>query len=193
MRSTNDDRTARAVIRDEALRLFAEHGPDTVTVRRVAAAAGVSPGLVIHHFGTKDGLREEVDRHVVETFDGMLGELTADSSGGGSLAAALLRYLPPDSPIPDYLRGLLLGDGEAGRALFRRLFEVSRARLDAMPEDARGPDPAVRAAFLTVNDLAMILLRDRITDVLGLDPLSTEGLVRWTSEAMLVYTRGLRP
>ncbi|MGK5553351.1 TetR/AcrR family transcriptional regulator [Actinomadura kijaniata] len=192
MRSTNDDRTARAVIRDEALRLFAEHGPDTVTVRRVAAAAGVSPGLVIHHFGTKDGLREEVDRHVVETFDGMLGELAADSSGGGSLAAALLRHLPPDSPIPDYLRGLLLGDGEAGRALFRRLYEMGRARLDAMPEGDRGPDPAVRAAFLTVNDLAMILLRDRITDVLGLDPLSAEGLVRWTSEAMLVYTRGLR-
>ena len=44
MRSAADDRTARAAIRDEALRLFAAQGPDAVTVRQVAAAAGVSPG-----------------------------------------------------------------------------------------------------------------------------------------------------
>ena len=65
MGSVPDDRTARAVIRDEALRLFAGRGPDAVTVRQIAAAAGVSPGLVIHHFGSKDGLREAVDQYVL--------------------------------------------------------------------------------------------------------------------------------
>jgi Bacterial regulatory proteins, tetR family len=50
MRSAPDDRTARAVIQDEALQLFAERGPDAVTVRQIAAAAGVSPGLVIGDF-----------------------------------------------------------------------------------------------------------------------------------------------
>jgi ABC-type multidrug transport system fused ATPase/permease subunit len=53
--SAPDDRTAWAVIRDEALRLFAGRGPDAVAVRQVAAAAGVSPGLVIHNFGSKGG------------------------------------------------------------------------------------------------------------------------------------------
>jgi len=49
----HDDRTARAVIRDEALRLFAEHGQQAVSLRQVASAAGVSPGLIVHHFGSK--------------------------------------------------------------------------------------------------------------------------------------------
>lgn len=64
------------VIRDESLRLFALHGPDTVTLRQMAGA-GASPGLVIHHFGAKKGLREVVDQHVVATFGTMLGEWTA--------------------------------------------------------------------------------------------------------------------
>ena len=37
-------------------------------IRAIAADAGVSPGLVVHHFGSKDGLREACDRHVVARF-----------------------------------------------------------------------------------------------------------------------------
>ena len=80
MCSASDDRTARAIIRDEALRLFAARGPDAVTVRQIAAAAGVSPALVVHHFGSKEGLREVVDRHVLGLFEAMLGEMTADGA-----------------------------------------------------------------------------------------------------------------
>lgn len=65
VQSLPDDRTARARIRDEALRLFGNHGPDAVTLRDIAAAAGVSPALVVRHYGSKDGLREAVDDHVV--------------------------------------------------------------------------------------------------------------------------------
>ncbi|TDE23836.1 TetR/AcrR family transcriptional regulator [Actinomadura sp. 6K520] len=197
MCSMVDDRTTRAVIRDEALRLLALRGADAVTVRQVAQAAGVSAALVIHHFGSKDVLRESVDQHVLQLFDGMLRELTCQNAlerDTGSLARAVLRHLPPGSPVPAYMRRLLLGDGKAGQRLFRRLFEVSRTRLDAMVtagEADPGGDPAVRAAFLLVNDLAVLLLRDELTDVLGSDPLSADGMTRWASEAMTIYGDGL--
>ena len=198
MRSAPDDRTARAVIRDEALRLFAAHDPDAVSVRRIAAAAGVSAGLVIHHFGSKEGLRQAVDAHVLAMFGDMLGELTTpglyDPGAAGSLAEAVVRYLPADSPVPGYLRRLLLAGGDPGRELFRRLYEGSRTALDAMSEAGladRGADPAVRAAILMSNDLAVLLLREQLTAVLGEDPLSAAGMARWGREMLAIYAAGL--
>jgi AcrR family transcriptional regulator len=201
MRSRREDRTTRAIIRDEALRLFAGHGCDAVTVRQIAAAAGVSPGLVIHHFGSKDGLREVTDQLVFDTYEAMLGEMTAgpgrdvsDPAATGSLAARVAAHLPPGSPVPAYLGRMLLDGGEAGRRLFRRLFAAAQATIAAMAEAgtaAPGRDPDVRAAFLLSNDLAVVLLRDHIADVLGTDPLSAEGMARWAGEVFAVYGGGL--
>ncbi|MFA7514520.1 MAG: helix-turn-helix domain-containing protein, partial [Mycolicibacterium vanbaalenii] len=65
MRSA-DDLTAAARIRDAAIDLFGRDG-FAVGVRSIASAADVSPGLVIHHFGSKDGLRKACDDFVAET------------------------------------------------------------------------------------------------------------------------------
>ena len=201
MRSTRDDRTTRAVIRDEALALFAAEGPAGVSLRRVAAAAGVSPGLIVHHFGSKEGLLEVVDQHVLDVFEAMLAQTTGpgappvtDPGSAGSLAGVIAGHLPPGSPIPAYLRRLLLSDSDAATRLFGRLFETSRGALAALEgagAAARGADPSVRAAFLLVNDLAVFLLRDRLTEVLGVDPLSEPGMARWGREVLTVYAGGL--
>ncbi|MEO6774777.1 MAG: helix-turn-helix domain-containing protein, partial [Kofleriaceae bacterium] len=75
-RAPSEERTSRAIIRDEALKLFAAHGADAVTVRQIAHAAGVSPALVVRHFKSKDGLREETDQLVLRAFEDMLAEAT---------------------------------------------------------------------------------------------------------------------
>ena len=56
------DLTAAARIRDAAIEQFGEHGFG-VGLRTIAEAAGVSAALVIHHFGSKDGLRKACARH----------------------------------------------------------------------------------------------------------------------------------
>lgn len=60
------DLTATARIRNAAIELFARDGFQKTNVRAIAAAAGVSPALVIHHFGSKDGLRAVCDEYVLE-------------------------------------------------------------------------------------------------------------------------------
>ncbi len=189
----------RAVIRDEALRLFAEHGPDAVSLRQVAAAAGASPALVVHHFGSKEGLREVVDQHVVNAFEAMLGELARgpdlyDPAATGSLVDAVLAHLPPGSPGPAYLRLLLLSDAEAGHRVFRALFEASKAVMAEMTRAglaSPGADPDVRTAFLLANDLAVFLLRGHLADALGFDPVSGEGMRRWAGEVLAIYSGGI--
>jgi len=195
------DLTARATIRNAALHLFADRGPDAVTVREIAARAGVSPALVLHHFGSKDGLRAEVDAFAAQAFDAIfkalpseeLAELLAGEGATGSLAEAFARGFPPGSPLPAYLRRLFLTNDPAGSALFGRWYAATRGVLDVMVETgvARPSEaPDVRAAFFLVNDLALILLRNPIAMAIGADPLTPEGMDRWAREATIVYAEG---
>jgi AcrR family transcriptional regulator len=202
------DLTARATIRNEALRLFAEHGPDAVSLRQIAAAAGVSPALVVHHFGSKDGLRTAVDDYASGVFDTLLADVTPGGDApddadpavmprarhGESIAAAIGRALPPDSPLPAYLRRLLLSGDPVGANLFRRWHAATVHLLTVLADQgllAPHDDTPLRAALLLANDLAMILLRDPIHEVLGIDPLTPDGLRRWAGEVTALYTTGL--
>ncbi|GGL06085.1 TetR/AcrR family transcriptional regulator [Mangrovihabitans endophyticus] len=193
------DLTAKANIRNAALRLFAERGHDAVTVREIAAAAAVSPALVVHHFGSKDGLRAAVDGYAAQAFDALFDmdgqELSKvlTGEGGMSVAEMFARAFPHGSPLPAYLRRLLLVNDPAGAALFGRWYALTRRLLDSMTETgvARpSADPAVRAAFLLVNDLALILLRNPIAAAIGVDPLTPEGITRWANEVTAVYMTG---
>src|SRR5699024_143491 len=92
-----------------------------------------------------------------------------------SFAQAIAESLPPDSPVPDYLRRLILAGDPAGTRIFAGWFAVSRRLFDVMVADGLAvpsDDPDVRAAFLLINDLAVLLLRNPLSEALGFDPLT---------------------
>ncbi|WP_083966753.1 TetR/AcrR family transcriptional regulator [Demequina globuliformis] len=194
---------ARDRIIDAALRLFAERGSEAVSIRDIAAAVGVSPALIPHHFGSKAGLIEAVDATVVGVFDALRDVLldpatapgTADVDAQASgLAAAMARHLPQASPVFAYLRRALLDGSDAGRSLFRQWFTMTQellAQMDAAGATRSTPDPPARAAFVLANDLSLLLLHEHIGDALGTDPLTEPGMTRLATAATHAYTHGI--
>lgn len=197
MSSVTEDRTARARVRDAALELFAEHGEDRVTMRQVANLAGVSPALVVHHFGSKTGLRAAVVDHVRTWMDELIDSATrghlADNMLDGEWAPIgelLAQTLPEGAAAPRYLRRLMMtGDPVATELLrtwHRRSVEIYRQWDSTGLLDA-GPDVETRAALTMSADLGALFLADHWQQVLGYDPLRGDGLRRWGEEAMRTY------
>lgn len=119
-----EDLNTRARIRDAAIALFGEQGFG-VGVRAIAAAAGVSPGLVNHHFGSKDGLRQACDDQVREFIRAEKMKYMENPSPKGLLQALaeveefapylayLLRSLQSGGPFMVELFEHMVGDMEA--------------------------------------------------------------------------------
>jgi AcrR family transcriptional regulator len=76
--------------------LIAEQGLEAATVRRIAAAAGCTTGLVTHYFRSKDELLIDVIRTVHEQAAERMRALSAGARGLAALRAVLLEALPLD-------------------------------------------------------------------------------------------------
>ncbi|MFT7581777.1 MAG: AcrR family transcriptional regulator [Myxococcota bacterium] len=79
----------RAQLLSHAQDLFAERSYDEVSIADVAAAAGVSPGLVFHYFESKRGLLLAAVSNAADTLFAATEAATVADQGDGSPAARL--------------------------------------------------------------------------------------------------------
>ncbi|WP_169813088.1 TetR/AcrR family transcriptional regulator [Nocardia jejuensis] len=119
MRSA-DDLTTKARIRDAAIVAFGEQG-FAVGVRAIATAAGVSPGLVIHHFGSKDGLKGECDDWVREVIRKAKLEYIEHPSPNGLLQS--LSEIEDFAPYMAYLMRSFQSGGSLMKSFFDNMVE----------------------------------------------------------------------
>ncbi|WP_024799977.1 TetR/AcrR family transcriptional regulator [Nocardia sp. BMG51109] len=146
------DLSTRARIRDAAVVVFGEEGFG-VGVRAIAKAAGVSPGLVNHHFGSKDGLREACDEHVREIIRSAKTEYVQHPSPAATLQA--LAEIEEYAPHIAYL----MRSFQAGGPLMVTMFEQMRSDVEAYltigveAGTLRPPmDPKATANYLAVQN-----------------------------------------
>ncbi|HEV8172134.1 MAG TPA: helix-turn-helix domain-containing protein, partial [Actinoplanes sp.] len=103
-------------MRDAAIRLIAERGTDATTVRDIAREAGVSPGLLRHHFGSKEALREACDAYVLDRVVKIKEELLVEGK------VANPSFLPSVHPtivlLYKYVTRALLDGSPAAAAMF---------------------------------------------------------------------------
>ncbi|MCU1667152.1 MAG: putative TetR family transcriptional regulator [Blastococcus sp.] len=152
-----EDLTARARIRDAAVRRFGIEGFGA-SVRAIAAEAGVSPGLVIHHFGSKDALRAVCDEHVLR----VIREAETDAFTSATPTDFIARFAEIDeyAPLVGYLVQALLAGGDLAATLLARMTADAESYLaDAVAAGRIRPsrDPAARAAFLVDVGIGAVL------------------------------------
>jgi AcrR family transcriptional regulator len=131
-RATNDDLTAKARIRNTALDLYARDGEERTSLRAVAAAAGVTLGLVQHHFKTKAGLRRAVDQLVVDYFAQTVAAVPTHGTSREVASArdeAVRRMLDENPPVVNYIRRALLEPSQAQLRLLEAIVDFTRSEI----------------------------------------------------------------
>lgn len=149
-------------MRDVAIEVFARDGFGA-TVRTIAEAAGVSPGLVIHHFGSKANLRADCDAHVLRATreaneQALESDYGATSFGG---FAALLDTVEDTGTRTVYLIRSLQDGGEMVRELLEHLAADGEATLRAgVAAGTIRPslDETARARYMLAQSLGALLV-----------------------------------
>jgi AcrR family transcriptional regulator len=130
----------RRQLTDVMLRIVAESGLDRLTVREVAAAAGVSIGTVQHHFPTKDAMLAAAYGEVVSRIRRRLGDVRLGADVRRNLGAVLSELLPADEHRAAETRVHLAFAARA--ATMPTLAEIQRTALAEIHD-------ALTAAFTT--------------------------------------------
>jgi AcrR family transcriptional regulator len=151
---TDEDLNTRARIRKAALVEFARHGFKGASIRGIARAADVSPGLVQHHFGTKDGLREACDEYVMEFMTETQYQLVQRDTP--SLPESIRERLDELQPMIDYLIMSLASGSDAAAQWFREITDYTH---DALTSGRIGPplDPSLDTRAIAATQAAMAL------------------------------------
>ncbi len=171
-----EDLTARARMRDAALRLFAERGSEATPIRDIAAAAGVSPGLVRHHFGSKAALRDACDTYAMEQVDRLRAEMF---DRGGMADPTFLGALHPTARLlQNYLARSLMDGSETAIARFDQMVENGERWMLDHGYGAKARDPRAMTAVIGLMKLGVFVMRDHLSRVLGVDVNTTEGYLR---------------
>lgn len=182
--TTLNMRSAETIVA-AAMGRFARDGFAT-PLRAIAEDAGVSAPLIVHHFGSKQGLRDAVDDHVLALVDEKLRRF---ETGGFAAAASLVLPLYEQGDLPRYLRRALAEGGPASRRLLESFVTTTEKALAHLGL----ADPRMTAGLLVTHSLGAILMADEIGDAVGVDLFSADGVPRWATAAIGIYRGDLAP
>lgn len=187
------DLTAHARIREAAIEQFGRHGFG-VGLRAIAEAAGVSAALVIHHFGSKEGLRKACDDFVAEEIRSS-SKAAALKSNDPTTWLAQMAEIESYAPLMAYLVRSMQSGGELAKMLWQKMIDNAEEYLD---EGVRAGtvkpsrDPRARARFLAITGGGGFLLYLQMHE----NPTDLRAALRDYAHDMVlpsleVYTEGL--
>lgn len=192
-----EDLTAAARIRNAALEGFAHSGVSATSIRDVARRAGVSPGLVQHHFKNKDALRKAVDDYVARVGADALGSNAVVADGGdlvkeiGDRITAWMRE--HHLALLYVIRSAAEGD-RAALKIFDSFVEVGDAQIDRLAGKGvlrQDLDRRWAVLHVVIMNLATALLEPAINRHLERPLRDPDQLERWNRASTELFRSGL--
>jgi AcrR family transcriptional regulator len=153
-----EDLTARARIRDAAIECFASSGFDA-TVREIAARAGVSAGLITHHFGSKEALRDECDAEALRRVFAIKVEGARRSPRE---QVGMIAELDDFGPTFGYILRSVRDGGEVGRAFLRGMIDDAMIYVSDGVESGQllpSIDPRARVELLITQSIGGMIVQ----------------------------------
>lgn len=167
-RAAAEDLTAKARIRNTALDLYAQYGEERISLRAVASEAGVTLGLVQHHFKTKAGLREAVDQLVVDYYIEALRSADHETDPRKLAAArdaAVTDMLTANPPVVNYVRRAVLEPSVEQTHLLDALVELTRDEVVNLRKEGMAPTDrpeSTQIVSVMVRQMGALLLQPLI-------------------------------
>jgi AcrR family transcriptional regulator len=137
---------------------FAEAGYEGATIRGIAAGAGVDPALVLHYYGSKDGVFQAAVEFPIDPAEFIPRLLEPGLDG---LGERLTRFFietwdsPTGRPLLALIRSVVANEGAA--ALMRDF--VSRAVLGRVAQALDLDHPQLRASLAASQLVGVAMLR----------------------------------
>ena len=191
------DLTGLARIRNAALEGFARDGVAGTTLRDVAKTAGVSPGLVQHHFATKAALVEAVGAHVVGLASEAFGDLLAAGTPVQSqkqLGDRVTAFVAEQPTALLYVARAVAEGDKAAAAVFDAFVEIAKGRWQTLADQGLLRDDAdiTWAALHGVTlILGTVLYQAQIGRHLPEAFMTAEELERWNAAGNALFREGL--
>jgi TetR/AcrR family transcriptional regulator, regulator of cefoperazone and chloramphenicol sensitivity len=179
--SSTSDLTARARIRDAAIALFAEKGIEAATIREIAQAAGVSSGLLRHHFGSKEGLRDACDEYALNQVTSLGIQFTETNLLG--------RVTPEIMRLQQYAIQSVMDGSPNALATFDRALAYGEYWLEHSGIEVS--DPRAYLAVIAVMKMSMFAMRDLLSHALGQDVGEPAGWARVISASIEIFSQPL--
>lgn len=176
----------------KGVELFSEKGFNSVSVREITRAAGVSPGLLIHHFKSKEAF---IKACIDEVFGEVLSFKTEPNPLDMNTQLNKWKSNPEFYKTPlKFFKAVMSSNSEYSKQLFELILDGSRKVLEDGVKNGLVKKPSdleMTNLVLAVNSLGTILLSDYIRDQLGgefTDPEYAQGFMQANLE---IYTNGV--
>lgn len=192
---SEDVARGRRQLLNAGMRLFAERGFAAVGLREIAAAAGVSLGLVRTHFGSKEGLRAAIDAHVLGEVKKLYATVLEHSATEALQRAVedAVEWITRDRHALMYARMALMERTPGSQALFDQMLAIMRQFVEVNAKRGllqHGVDHEWAALYILFDFIGPAVIEPFAKSALGRSMYSHSMIAKRNAFMVRAFTRG---